>query len=444
MRRLLLFAVCLLNGVAWAGGGARVAPVARVVKGLRAGGVRVDVEERRADSELRWVEADVYAGESEHPITVNILAMHRPEAVRVMYLLTTSSLNFRGSFFTPAEKGLAYYLASRGYLVVGITPREDNVEPGDDLSVMADWGMKQHRDDVRTIIERVQSVVGLPYDVLGHSFGAIVALDYAGHYSEDDFERVMVLDVPSFDPDTQPLMIAYAQLSLGAYDDLLASGEYVETSLFELRLLLGANAMYPDVDSGVPRAFLGLPGNFTYAGLLHFSLINTAFMPGVIFPLTGLPQEWPMVLGNAAGYYEFALDPLKDEFGLLHVDVNRLLAVAGVMGSGYAPVALARDYTSAIADQKLYSVDWAGIDEKVVWINAELGMGEQTHGATHIEEAGNEDVQVHVIPGYGHADVILGENAAEDVWGLLLPQPDSWESQYQWWQYWQGYSAYRR
>jgi len=48
-----------------------------------------------------------------------------------------------------------------------------------------------------------------------------------------------------------------------------------------------------------------------------------------------------------------------------------------------------------------------------------------------------------VIPGYGHADVILGENAAEDVWGLLLPQPDSWESQYQWWQYWQGYSAYR-
>ncbi|MBT3287178.1 MAG: hypothetical protein HN380_07505 [Victivallales bacterium] len=442
MRRLLLLAVCLLNGVAWAGGEARVS---RVVEGLRSGGILVDVQEKCLDGEMRWVEADVYDRKSEHPITVNVLAMRRTGIRRVIYLLTTSSLNYRGSFFTPAEKGLAYYLASRGYLVVGITPREDNVASEDDMSVMADWGMRQHRDDVRTIIKRVQKQVGLPYDVLGHSFGAIVALDYAGRYSDNDFERVMVLDVPSFDPDAQPDMIAKAQLSLDAYDTLLGTGNYVETSLFDLRLLLMANAAFPDADSGVPRPFVeyGLEGNFTFAGLLHFSLIYSSALPGVISPLTGLPQEWPMVLGNAAGYYAPAVYPADDVFGLTHVDVNRLLAVAGVMGSGYAPVALARDYTSAIADQKLYSVDWAGIDEKVVWVNAQLGMGGQTHGATLIEAAGNEDVQVHVIPGYGHADVILGENAAEDVWGLLLPQPDSWESQYQWWQYWQGYSAYR-
>jgi len=436
MRCLLFLAVCLLNGVAWGGGGG---PVRWVIEGLRADGVHVDVQERCADSEMRWVEADVYAGESEHPITVNVLARRRARTTRVIYLLTTSSLNYRSSFFTPMEKGLAYYLATRGYLVVGITPREDNVEPGDDLSVMAGWGMEQHRDDVRTIIKRVQRGVRLPYDVLGHSFGAIVALDYAGHYSENDFERVMVLDVPSFDPEAQPDMIAKAQLSLWAYDELLATENYVETSLFDLRLLLMANAMFPDADSGQSRAFLELPGNFTFAGLLHFSLIYSASMPGVISPLTGLPQEWPMVLGNAAGTYTYAFDPAADTFGLAHMDVNRLLAVAGAMGSGYAPVALARDYTSAIADQELYSVDWAGIDEKVVWVNAGLGMGEQTHGATLIEGAGNEDVRVHVIPGYGHADVILGENAAEDVWELLLPEEECWGGNYYWWRYCYGY-----
>ena len=127
-----------------------------------------------------------------------------------------------------------------------------------------------------------------------------------------------------------------------------------------------------------------------------------------------------MVLGNAAGYYEFAVNPADDVFALLQTDVDRLRLAGTELGSGTAPLALLRDYTAAIAGLEPYTVNWFGIDEKVVWINAALGMGAQTYGAELTREAGNTNVAVHIVPGYGHADIIFGKNAKADVWQLFV------------------------
>lgn len=425
--------VVVCFGQAWAGrfeGGSstkteRAESVANAIAALREGGVFLQDRNRHLDNNLTWVEVNLY--DEPYPLTLHLAAMKSPTPAKVIYLVAASSLNFRGSFFTPIEKSLAFYLAQNGYLVVGVTPREDNVPLEADPSVVANWGMLKHRQDVRKIIELIQASEKKPYDVLGHSLGAIVALDYASIYSEEPFQSVLLLDIPSFDP-AQPHYadkMACARLALGAYHQLLRDHVYWDLSVDAYKRLLAAAASYPDADSGQSRAALKLPGNFTLEGLLHFSLIFTASMPGIITGLTDLPQEWPMVQGNVAGDYEFALDPTNDVFGFTLTDFDRLRAAAAEIGSGIAPVALARDYTSAIADLEDYSIPWAGIQEKVVWINGQFGMGAQMYGAQLIRSSGNTNVTAVVAPGYGHLDLIYSETARQDIWPRLLRTPSA-------------------
>ena len=421
---LIVVVACL--GQAWAGGvdpagsmwGQRAVPIISVLAALCNAGVHLEVRDQSVNENLTWVEADFY--DEPYPLTLNVVAAKYPFPAKVIYLLPASGLNFRSSFFTPIEESLASYLATNGYLVVGITPREDNVPIEADPGIMAKWGMLKHREDVHKIIQLVQELVRMPYDVLGHSLGAITALDYAGAYSNKQFRSIMLLDIPAFDPVRQRDKIACARLALKACHQLLKDNVYWDTSIADYRLLMAAATFYPDVDSGQPRIGLGLPGNFTFNGLLHFSLIFSASLPGIITELTGLPQEWPMVQGNTAGDYEFASTPPEDRFELTRTDVDRLRQALAEVKSGTAPVALLRDYTSAIANLQDYRIHWAGIQEKVTWLNGELGMGAQTFGAKLIWGSGNTNVTVAVIPGYGHVDLIYSETAREDVWSRLL------------------------
>jgi pimeloyl-ACP methyl ester carboxylesterase len=396
----------------------RAVPVESVIAALRSGDSHLQVTDKSRNKDVTWVEAKYF--DETYPLTINVVARKTPHPEKVIYLIPSSSLNFDGSFFSPLEDSLAFYLAQNGYLVVGITPREDSVPLDADPTVMADWGMAKHRQDIRMIVKHVQRAVKKPYDILGHSLGAICALDYAATYSERDFKSVMILDLPSLDPVQQPEKIQYAQLALSAYAQLMDSGVYGEYSVAQLKSLLPVAYAYPDADSGQSRESFGLPGNFTLGGLLHISLIFTAWMPGVITPLTGLPQEWPMVMGNALGYYDFALDPQEDQYGLILTDSSRLQAAANEVGSGIGVLALIRDYTSAIADLPPYQINWAGIQEKVIWVNGEMGMGAQTYGAELVSQSGNHDVKVVIVPGYGHIDMILGSTAAQDVWANFI------------------------
>jgi len=398
----------------------RALPVVRAITALRNASSRITVRDRERTADWTWVEVDYY--DETYPLTIDILVKNPPRISKTAYLITSSSLNFKSSFFTPAEGSLAREMASAGYLVVGITPREDNVPFEADQSVMASWGMKKHRKDIRKVVRIMQVLTRRPYDIIGHSLGAICVLDYAATYS-GRLDTVVALDVPSFDPEVETNMAAYAGMALNAYDTLMADEVYSEHAVADYKELLQVSGLYPDADSGVPRDALGEPGNFTLNGLLHFSMIYTAYLPGVITELTGLPQEWPMVFSNAAGIYNSAPNPTNDVFQLIQTDVDKMRQVGPEIGSGATPLALLRDYTAAIVGEETYTINWSGIDEKVVWINAGLGMGAQTHGADLIREAGNANVTVHVVPNYGHVDVVFGTNAAEDVWDFFVQEP---------------------
>ncbi|HQG30340.1 MAG TPA: hypothetical protein PLA83_00310 [Deltaproteobacteria bacterium] len=137
--------------------------------------------------EWSWFEVNFY--DEVYPLTVDFVGSNFQCPRKVIYLLPGGGVNFRSSFLTPTSDNLAQFFRKNGYLVVGITPREDNVPILLSYRCMEGWGLEKHRFDIRKIISIIQGKIGLPYTILGHSFGAAYALDYASRYSDSALER---------------------------------------------------------------------------------------------------------------------------------------------------------------------------------------------------------------------------------------------------------------
>jgi hypothetical protein len=63
---------------------------------------------------------------------------------------------------------------------------------------------------------------------------------------------------------------------------------------------------------------------------------------------------------------------------------------------------------------------WGELSLPILYFGA-TGMGEQwiLDGVHSVAESGSEDVTVHLLEGYGHLDVLVGERAAEDVFAVV-------------------------
>ncbi len=212
-----------------------------------------------------------------------------------------------------------------------------------------------------------------------------------------------------------------------AYRSLLENPDenariYLDKSFQEMVELVAMGIEYPDMNSGESRDMLGLPGNFTLGGLLHFSMIYTGMLPGIVSHITGLPGDWGLV-GNAAGYYGFAPNPLDDTYGLDYTDLQTTLEAAGKVKSGIIPVALHLDHAGASGFvEDTYQINWEGIDEDVVWVNTELGYGDKQAGVDMIrQKAQNRNVIFSIIPGFAHIDILWGSNL-DEVWEDYLMQ----------------------
>lgn len=363
----------------------------------------------------QWFWAELAVMDELYPLTVDILADSRKRPQKIAFMVAPAGFNFRNNYFSPRENNPAQFLRENGYLVVGITFREDQISPDDVDESVADWGIAKHVDDMRKIIKPVTRALRLPYDLIGQSSGGVCILDYASKYSHPNFERIVLIDTDSFDPAIQPEKVMYAGMTHDAFVQLMAQGMLVESFGGDLKELAMGAAMFPDADSGQPRPG-GLPGNFTLSGLLHFSLINTGLLPGVTSPITGLPGEWVLVKGVCDGYYNFHPDPLLDDFALTKTDVQVFSEMAAEIGSGSTALAFAIDAYALLALNGAYTIDWSGIDETVVMVNGELSSGSQTYYGTRIINAGNSDVSIVVVPEYGYADLMWGTNAEQDVW----------------------------
>lgn len=392
---------------------------ARIIRALEAAG---ELSELTREEQPNWLWTEHQLFDEQYPLTVDIVAGHDSKPTKVIYFLPGGGTNFQASFFTPHSDNLAHYFREHGYVIVGITPREDNV-PAEvrDTRFASAWGMTKHRTDARRVIEAVQRELELPYEVLGHSYGASLALDYGATFS-DELERLIILDIYTFDPRTEAQSILQAQRTHSAYDQLLGLGTYLEA----MGASVGNLATWTDAervaDSGFPRALVSdRRGNFTNEGLYYYSMIETSAMPGLHSVLSGLKFDWPLRSSYVAGTYTLQDSPRDDTFELTHVDEARLEESAAAAGSGLVPAAYSRDYWAAVAGSRAYQIAWTRIQCPFLWVNTELGYGEQYYGALAAREAGNKNVQTHVVKGYAHSDILLGSKARTDVWPLLSP-----------------------
>jgi pimeloyl-ACP methyl ester carboxylesterase len=364
-----------------------------------------------------WIELDLH--DEEFPLTVDILASNGIAPRGIVYMLPGGASNFRSSYLTPLDGGLAQYYRRHGYLVVGISPREDHVADQErDLAFMAHWGMAQHRNDIHAVVTLVQSVSALPFEMLGHSYGAASALDYASVYP-DQLQRVVALDIYSIDPKLDRASVNRARWTYEAYVTLMESGVYADDSYHDFGPLVRRSFMAPDAGAdGGTR--LG-SGRYTSKQLLLFGMIYSSVLPGVHTPLTGLPGDWPMTMSTIAGEYFTANVPEDDDALFTRTHAATLRAAADVIGGGLISMAFARDFWAVAALEPAYTLHWEQITTEVVWLNSELGYGEQTYGAELMRQAGNTRVEVAVIPEYGHADMLWSKTASEDVWQRLFP-----------------------
>jgi pimeloyl-ACP methyl ester carboxylesterase len=370
----------------------------------------------------RWTWLEILLFDQPYPLTIDILGSNLSAPRGVVYMLPGGATNFRSSFLVPPEDNLASFFRRHGYLVIGITPREDAVTAATrDLSFMEAWDMKQHRDDIRKVVQLVQEVVPLPYELLGHSYGAASALDYAGVYP-DEVQRVVALDIYSFDSATDPASMRKARRTHQAYVELMREGVVADTSYVDFPALVRSGLGRPD--AGVGRASDNDYGGYTSKQLLLFGLIYSAVLPGVHTDITGLPGDWPIAMSEIAGDDGWEFRPDDDDRTFSRTSIATLRLAADELGSGLISMAFARDYWSVVAEAEGgYPLRWSNNAGKVLWINSELGYNTQMHGADLIRQAGNSNVEKQVVPQYGHADLLWSRTAREDVWERFAPTP---------------------
>ncbi|MCB5169291.1 hypothetical protein LG634_31335 [Streptomyces bambusae] len=357
----------------------------------------------RGDGWIRAVFALPWGGPV--PLTLDVVADTARLPRSLVYVLPGGGLNFSAAYFTPAGHNLAHHLRGRGHLVIGVTPREDAAGPGE---VTAGWGLAAHRRDLRRVVRTLDPVLRLPYQYLGHSAGAALALDTAAADDSPRLRRVTVLD------------------TTGPYTGDLAARAAQTRDVFQAQLRQGVHATDPGLAPLVARAVADPDGTspvprpadpasrFTHAGLAHFALTRTALLPG--------PANWIYVRGHSAGEYAFGAVAAEDVFRLDRTPLPAWHAAVSALGSGLVPTALMRDLAAVWAgDEGTYRIAWERVRAQVVWVNTELGRGDQPRGAELIRAAGNPRVTFTVLPGLGHADPLWSPTAEDEVWPLLTP-----------------------
>lgn len=365
------------------------------------------------DAQDDWSHHRIRVEDGPVPLDVDVLlAGTGAAATRTVYLLPGGGLNTAAGFLTPRGRGLAHFLCAKGFLVIGVSPREDGLtEPGPEV---CEWGLARHRQDVLRVVAAVQSVRPTPYQLLGHSAGAVLALDVAASEGlpAPGPERVLVLDTTGpYDREAEPELAARADGLLAATEALLAEGTPVLDT--GLKGLFARAAADPLGDSPMPRPVQGSASRFSNAGLLHYALTQTGRLPG--------PANWIYHQGFSSGSYHFGASAAEDRFALDHSPLGVWSDAVARLGSGLQPTALLRDLAAVWAGREdVHRIDWSAIRAEVVWVNAGLGRGDHDLGARLIREGSGVPVRFTVVPGYGHGDVVWSATARDDVWCALV------------------------
>ncbi len=361
------------------------------------------------DSNILWTQLLLYDGDVL-PIKIDILKCITEPLTKNIYLSPGSGLNVETNFITPKNKNLAIFLAKKGYLVIGVTPREDAATLDFNFELMKDWDITKHTNDFSEIIDIFQNINNIDYDVLGHSAGAGVVLNYSSITNNIKLKAVRIIDmIGQYPPNSQEFQ--NAQASLNATNQVINDGLFINTDNVGIKFLVQQAITNPTGDSGFPRP---TTGNFTNEGLVFFSLIFTGQLPGVLTPITGLPSNWYLKQGYLAGTYEFGPTPQEDSYSLTHTDIQTIYGSIGSLGSGIYPLV----YDSYATWIGSFPLQFENIKVPVFYINTDLGFGDASYTISLLT---NANVTYSIVNNYGHADPVYSRTAETDFWGQLVP-----------------------
>ena len=361
------------------------------------------------NTNILWTQLLLYDNDAL-PIKIDILKCLTKSLTKNIYLSPGSGLNTEINFITPKNRNLAIFLANKGYLVIGVTPREDAATLTFNFELMKDWGLTKHTNDFSEIIEIFQKISNIDYDVLGHSAGAEVVLNYSSITENKKLSAVRIIDIiGQYSPDSQNFQ--NAQISLSATNQVINSGIFINTDNLGFKFLVQQAITDPKGDSGIPRP---TTGNFTNEGLVFFSLIFTGQLPGILTPITNLPSSWYYVQGYLAGTYEFGPTPLLDIYSLTHTNIQTIYNSIGSLGSGIYPLT----YDNYATWCGVFPLQFSNIKVPVYYINTELGFGDASYTVSLLS---NANVTYAIVNNYGHADPVYSNTAETDFWSKLVP-----------------------
>lgn len=307
------------------------------------------------------------------PIPLSITVLSGPNPTKMIFLIAAG--NHKLEYFTNNIETRAQSLRKKGYLVVAITPRVDNLIPVSPLLVAA--GIHSRIIDVHSVVKNVRTTNSLDYTVEGFSYGAFNALAYASEYPHSRLDR---LNIVGLDSHGDSLGLANSLDAYNAANNKIWSGEFVDSSAAQLRDFVAYVSLFPDDPSSVP-------------GLTNKQLLFAA--------LTS-PDPNDFALGQSAAGNPFALD---------HFDLPILAEGAAHFGSAWIPQALHRDFYGAMINIPCgYNVNFNAITADVMYVNGELGYGDQQYWCSLIPNCNAAE-----IPNYGHIDMILGDSSAYEL-----------------------------
>ncbi|HEX6898535.1 MAG TPA: hypothetical protein VF789_02435 [Thermoanaerobaculia bacterium] len=291
------------------------------------------------------------------------------------------------AFYTADQDGkelqsFAAYLALRGVDVWGYSPRTRGLAPGAcsgavDCSGMAGWGMQSVVDDALYIRERIRQVHGADRPVIaGLSLGAMSTLALM-NAAPDDWAAAVVWEGMLYS--TDPVVLAANQVSCDEVEARIANGEIWDDANYPvIRLLYALATADPDGPTPLP----GFPPGFTNRQVF-LALLTT-------------PQPAPP--GYVPGY---TLAVGSVETGFTYSSEARLGMLIDQLNH-YEPLALIRDYTCALAGERIFTGNLESFTAPVYAIGGGHGFGAWM--GDNIDLLGSTDVTWNYIPEFGHGD----------------------------------------
>jgi pimeloyl-ACP methyl ester carboxylesterase len=297
------------------------------------------------------------------------------------------------------NKSFVGYFAQRDFLVVGYSPRVQDLAAGScesgaiDCSPMADWGLQTIVDDVAFIREQIEiEFPGIKTIIGGLSMGSIASLATLNVHPND---------------------YAGAILIEGTIHDLNADVRAINTnfcSTFEAQL---AGGVYFDGQSG--------PG-IKLLNQLAQTAPNESVFPG--FP-PGLTNHQAFVLALSAppvsplsprpGYFNLAGSVAEDRFffaneSLVHANIATFV--------DYTTTRSLRDLTCGLAGETTFTNNLDDFTGPAIMFVAGHGFGSAMFDTAQLMTSA--DATIHFNPQYGHVDFSFSTKHVKELEHRIL------------------------